>query len=197
MGTVKLIANHRLTIKEPHIPALIEVLEYHRTQFGLESDVGEVLKSLRKLQFNIQEGNKQPDYVAAPAGSKKTVTLESLGGMDSDTNSTESFNSGIVRNNSPDMSDAQAAQLDWLIMHPEVDSNKPPALKEFMKGGKYYNGNENQQAGNSSAGSDSTGSDGNSDVDIGMADDIGTDCFLEIGSEDKDIALHAALFDKL
>lgn len=80
------IPSYRVLLKSTEIASLIEVLTYHRSQFGLPDEAITGLAKLKVQHSKIENGVKVADYV--PTGTKRVgVSLESLGGLsDQDNN---------------------------------------------------------------------------------------------------------------
>jgi hypothetical protein len=180
---------HRVGLTESEILGLLEVLHDTKVTTGLSRVQSSAALKLNNVYEKSQLGMKAADYVPSGKMASKSVSLSNLGATESEA---AEFIEGKY-NNSPEMDSATAAQLDWMIQCTQEESKNPPDISEFMKGGKYYEQwnqeSKIEQAGISSSGANCTSSNGNS------ADDIGTDCFLEPGSEDQDIEL-GKLFDR-
>lgn len=83
MGQV--IPSFRVLLKSTEIASLIEVLTYHRSQFGLPEEASAALAKLRVQAAKIDAGIKVADYI--PTGTTRAkVSLESLGGLSNEEN---------------------------------------------------------------------------------------------------------------
>lgn len=83
----KPIPSYRVLLKSNEIESLIEVLRYHRSQFGLPEEATSALKKLVVFAAKVETGVKAPDYVpTATANRKVELSLDSLGASQDEKN---------------------------------------------------------------------------------------------------------------